>query len=34
MNNYEAPAIEAAFTSDELEREVVYAGFPGTLIPV
>lgn len=31
MSNYEAPAVEVAYTSEELEREVVYAGNGGTI---
>lgn len=31
MDQYQAPVVEAAFTSEELEREIVYAGGGGTL---
>ncbi len=34
METYEAPVVETAYTSEELDREIVYAGGPGTLIIV
>ncbi len=33
MENYEAPAVEVAFTSEELDREIVYAGSSVTIFP-
>ncbi len=32
METYEAPAVEAAYSPEDLEREVLYAGVNGTLI--
>ncbi len=32
MEKYQAPAVEVAFSSEELDREVLYAGQNGTII--
>ncbi len=33
MELYEAPVVESAFTAEELDREIVYAGNGGTIFP-